>query len=155
MYHNACPAPAGARRPVVGDAFGECFFAIGTSPYAWRQHLDNRQPPPGRSWRYTDDTEMAMAIVDVLDRHGAIDQDDLAAAFARRYARDDRRGYGGMAHRILQEIGAGRPWREAAASVRRRRLAGQRRRDARRAARRVLRRRTWPSWSNRRAARPR
>jgi ADP-ribosylglycohydrolase len=98
----------------VGDAFGECFFAIGTDPYAWEQHLTHRQPPPGRTWRYTDDTEMALAILDVLERHGEIDQDELAEAFARRYARDDRRGYGGMAHRILQEIGAGRPWQEAA-----------------------------------------
>src|SRR6478735_5674033 len=82
----------------VGDAFGECFFAIGTDPYAWQQHLDNREPPIGR-WRYTDDTEMALTILEVLGRHQRIDQDDLAETFARRYARDDRRGYGGMAHR--------------------------------------------------------
>ena len=100
----------------VGDAFGECFFAIATDPYAWQQHLANRQPPP-LGWRYTDDTEMALAIVEVLDRHRQIDQDDLAEAFARRYARDDRRGYGGMAHRILMELGAGRPWQRVSSEV--------------------------------------
>jgi ADP-ribosylglycohydrolase len=100
----------------VGDAFGECFFAIGTDPYAWQQHLANRESPVGR-WRYTDDTEMALAIVEVLERHQQIDQDDLAEAFARRYARDDRRGYGGMAHRILMEIGAGRPWQKVSSGV--------------------------------------
>ena len=34
---------------------------------------------------YTDDTVMAMGIVEVLDRLGAIDQDTLARVFARRY----------------------------------------------------------------------
>jgi ADP-ribosylglycohydrolase len=100
----------------VGDAFGECFFAIGTDPYAWQQHLANREPPVGR-WRYTDDTEMALAILEVLERHQRIDQDDLAETFARRYACDDRRGYGGMAHRILMELGAGRPWQAVSSAV--------------------------------------
>ena len=100
----------------VGDAFGECFFAIGTDPYAWQQHLANREPPDGR-WRYTDDTEMALAILEVLERHQQVDQDDLAETFARRYARDDRRGYGGMAHKILMELGAGRPWQTVSSAV--------------------------------------
>jgi ADP-ribosylglycohydrolase len=56
---------------------------------------------------------MAAVLVDVLDRHHAVDQDALAGAFARRYAEDDRRGYGGTAHGILMAIGAGEPWQTA------------------------------------------
>ena len=96
----------------VGDAFGQCFFAYGTDPYVWNHRLASREIPPGQ-WVYTDDTEMALGICEVLNRHGRIDQDDLAGTFARRYARDDRRGYGGMAHRILMEIRAGVAWRDA------------------------------------------
>jgi ADP-ribosylglycohydrolase len=60
---------------------------------------------------------MALAILEVLARHQRIDQDDLAETLARRYARDDRRGYGGMAHRILMEIGADRPWQKVSSEV--------------------------------------
>ena len=45
-------------------------------------------------WRYSDDPIMAMAIVDVLAAHSAIDQDALATAFAKRFERDPERGYG-------------------------------------------------------------
>jgi ADP-ribosylglycohydrolase len=100
----------------VGDAFGQCFFAYVTDAYVWEQRLVNRQQPPGK-WIFTDDTVMAIGILEVLARHQRIDQDDLAETFARQYARDDRRGYGGTAHRILHEIGAGVPWREASSAV--------------------------------------
>jgi len=45
-------------------------------------------------WETTDDTEMAIAIVDVLRRHEGIDEDRLAEAFAARFAADPSRGYG-------------------------------------------------------------
>jgi ADP-ribosylglycohydrolase len=45
----------------VGDAFGECLFE---DP----QGIDLRLLPRPR-WLTTDDTEMAIAIVDVLERH--------------------------------------------------------------------------------------
>jgi ADP-ribosylglycohydrolase len=41
----------------------------------------------------------------------------LAETFARRYAWDDRRGYGGTAHGILRAIGGGQSWTEAAPAV--------------------------------------
>jgi ADP-ribosylglycohydrolase len=90
----------------VGDAFGECLFED-------QQGIDLRLLPPPR-WITTDDTEMAIAIVDVLSRHGGIDEDRLATAFARRHARDPYRGYGPGAREILSEINAGRHWREVA-----------------------------------------
>ena len=68
------------------------------------------EPPP---WRYTDDTEMAIAIVETLGARGSIDQDALALAFADRFARQPERGYGPVAYWILHRIGEGMPWQEA------------------------------------------
>lgn len=95
----------------VGDAFGQRFFG---SPAVVERLIASRVLPHA-PWRYTDDTEMALAITDVLACHGTIDRDALARAFALRYVRNPTRGYGGTAHTILSEIAKGRPWREAAA----------------------------------------
>jgi ADP-ribosylglycohydrolase len=62
-------------------------------------------PPP---WPYTDDTEMALALVEVLSRRSRIEQDDLAGVFARRYRADPGRGHGGTAHGILEALAADR-----------------------------------------------
>jgi ADP-ribosylglycohydrolase len=98
----------------VGDAFGQCFFSLlNHIPFAQL----NERPLPAPPWMYTDDTIMACGIVEVLQRHGHIDQDDLAQTFARRFMADPDRGYGGMAKKILVEIYAGGDWRDAAASA--------------------------------------
>jgi ADP-ribosylglycohydrolase len=97
----------------VGDAFGEQFFV---NPAVVDQLITERALPRS-PWRYTDDTEMAAAIVDVLSQRGAIDQDLLAGAFARRWSQEPDRGYGSGAIRILHEITLGTPWREAARSA--------------------------------------
>jgi ADP-ribosylglycohydrolase len=93
----------------VGDAFGERFFV---APEAVEQLIEARALPQA-PWTYTDDTEMATAIVDVLDEHGGIVQDALASAFARRYWRESHRGYGAGAHKILGALCEGVPWRTA------------------------------------------
>ncbi len=95
----------------VGDAFGERFFA----PSARR--LVEARAVPNSPWPYTDDTVMALAIAEVLDRHGRIEQDDLATVFARRYFEGPNRGYGAIAHEILQAIGRRVHWRTAAGSA--------------------------------------
>src|SRR5262249_13585106 len=97
----------------VGDAFGERFFA---EPETVEHRIEGRGMPPG-PWRGTDDTAMAIAVVEILESHGAIDPDLLAAAFARRYGRDPARGYGGGAHRILQALVLGMPWAAASRLV--------------------------------------
>jgi ADP-ribosylglycohydrolase len=94
----------------VGDGFGECFF---TRPEVIERRLEHRDPPPP-PWIVTDDTLMALSIVRCLKRYGHIQQDALAAGFAREYARDPSRGYGGTAHGILRSIGEGISWRTAA-----------------------------------------
>ncbi|HZH14654.1 MAG TPA: ADP-ribosylglycohydrolase family protein [Archangium sp.] len=97
----------------VGDAFGECFFV---SP-AVAQTMVEERVLPREPWRYTDDTEMALAIVRVLEEHGRINQDALARLFGQRYRRNPRRGYGATAHDILQKIHLGLPWREVSSEV--------------------------------------
>ena len=95
----------------VGDAFGEWFFAPQAPVF-----FQTRQMPP-KPWRYTDDTAMAISILEVLQRFGYIDQDALAESFARRYVSEPHRGYGRTAQGILRAIAAGTPWTEAAGSV--------------------------------------
>jgi ADP-ribosylglycohydrolase len=97
----------------IGDAFGERFFA-NTRLLLGRR--DGVEHPPG-SWRTTDDTEMATAIVDVLALRGEVDPDLLARAFARRYARDSDRGYAAGAAGLLRRFGAGEDWRVASPSL--------------------------------------
>lgn len=89
----------------VGDAFGERFFRM---PLAVEPMIESRALPKP-PWRYTDDTEMALSVFEVLKTYGSIDQDELVALFSRRY--DPTRGYGATAGRILYEIGRGGSWR--------------------------------------------
>ncbi|HEX7653550.1 MAG TPA: ADP-ribosylglycohydrolase family protein, partial [Verrucomicrobiae bacterium] len=97
----------------VGDGFGECFF---TAPDTIERRLEHRQEPPG-PWFVTDDSIMALSITRTLNRYGFIEPNALAAAFAREYAREPHRGYGGTAHGILQAIGQGVSWEVAAGRV--------------------------------------
>lgn len=71
-------------------------------------------PPP---WPYTDDTEMALGIVEVLRRQGCIEQDDLADIFAHRYGLNLYRGYGARAYSVLEAIGDGESWQTASGSI--------------------------------------
>ena len=91
----------------VGDAFGQCFFQQGDGD----NHLGAGELPPA-PWFFTDDTLMALSVVDQLARHGRIEQDELALDFAARYDYD--RAYGPSMHRVLARIGNGEPWRAVA-----------------------------------------
>jgi ADP-ribosylglycohydrolase len=91
----------------VGDAVGAQFFVPGTTI----GDLDGSQVTD-RAWPWTDDTEMACCLVDVLRRYDHVHQDALAAAFAERF--DPYRGYGGGAVVLLRNIRNGTAWRAAA-----------------------------------------
>lgn len=101
----------------VGDAFGERFFV---SPQTVDALIEARAMP-APPWPWTDDTAMALSVVEVLGHHRGIDREALARAFAKRYWAEPARGYGAGAHRILQAICEGGGWRDAAATV----FAGQ------------------------------
>src|SRR5690348_2294068 len=87
----------------VGDAFGQRFFGSGSAS------IESRRMPPS-PWRWTDDTAMALGIMEELHRLGHIDRDALAGVFARRWHEQPARGYGAGAHRILEAIHQGAPW---------------------------------------------
>ncbi len=91
----------------VGDAFGGQFF----KPPDQLRHL-----PPG-PWPYSDDTEMALSVISILDRHGRIDSKELAISFTKRYQADPYRGYGLTLRRVLEDIAENIPWEEAARRV--------------------------------------
>ena len=91
----------------LGDAFGERFFV---HPAAVDALIAERALPAKAEWTWTDDTAMAISVVEELAAHGEIDRDALAARFARAYELDPRRGYGPGAHRILSAIQEGYLW---------------------------------------------
>lgn len=92
----------------VGDAVGE---SLNYQSYRCRELTDFSAFRPG-TLRYTDDTEMALAIYETLERLGGIDEEVLAWAYSTRYRNDPDRGYGKMARHILQQICDGSPWRD-------------------------------------------
>jgi ADP-ribosylglycohydrolase len=97
----------------LGDAFGDRLFfdnysfqrSLAEEPFA------DRRLPGGR-WTYTDDTQMALSVVETLARHGRIDQDALARSFGARFERG--RGYGAAMYDLLPQLRAGVPWQSAA-----------------------------------------
>ncbi|OIP37827.1 MAG: hypothetical protein AUK47_13005 [Deltaproteobacteria bacterium CG2_30_63_29] len=97
----------------VGDAFGERFFG---PPGEAIRRIVAREVPMA-PWRWTDDTAMALSIVDVLAEHGRVDQDALSDTFTARYRAEPWRGYGGGARRLLQRVDAGAHWSVVAPSL--------------------------------------
>lgn len=95
----------------VGDAFGERFFVHPSSVGL----LIGERALPAPPWRYTDDTQMALSIVETLARDGEIHQDHLASSFGKRY--DISRGYGPAMHQLLPAIRSRKHWSKAAQSL--------------------------------------
>ncbi|MFO0878865.1 MAG: ADP-ribosylglycohydrolase family protein [Gemmataceae bacterium] len=96
----------------IGDAFCAQFFRANV----YERYFATRTAPPG-PWSYTDDTEMGIGLVEVLVRHGRVDQEDLAQTLAERFVADIYRGYGPATHDILQGIHDGTAWRTLSYSV--------------------------------------
>jgi ADP-ribosylglycohydrolase len=92
----------------VGDAFGECFFV---HPNVAEGLIASRAIPD-QPWHYTDDTQMALSIIEVLRACGEINQERLAQSFADHY--EPGRGYGPGMHSLLRRIRAGADWQTAA-----------------------------------------
>jgi ADP-ribosylglycohydrolase len=97
----------------VGDALGETCFRT----HNWEAIQEDWHATARGPWPWTDDTAMALGIYEVLHEYGEIDKDALARRFAARYAAQPWRGYGAGAHRLLQQVGEGIDWRNAAECV--------------------------------------
>lgn len=91
----------------LGDGIGEMMFG---RPDRARDMIKQDQLPAG-PWWHTDDTEMAISIVEVLRLLGTIHQDSLAKQFAWRYQREPDRGYGSGARHQLRMMLEGADWR--------------------------------------------
>lgn len=92
----------------VGDAFGEV--------HSYRSDNVRRCVELGVSagpWWWTDDTAMAIGLMECLVRLGAVDETQLASVFAANFKREPDRGYGRMARMVLQAIAAGEDWQAA------------------------------------------
>jgi ADP-ribosylglycohydrolase len=94
----------------VGDAFGELFFTHSA-------HDSSLETLPMQPWRWTDDTHMALSIVETLEMHGQIDQDHLATRFAQRFSEEPFRGYARGAIHLLERVGQGTSWRQIAPAL--------------------------------------
>lgn len=97
----------------IGDAFGESFFGEQDEILQYIQ----AQKIPETTWEFTDDTVMAIAIFEQLEKNGAIIQDELVKAFVENHDKDVNRGYGATARRILREIGEGGDWKTISKGV--------------------------------------
>jgi len=64
--------------------------------------------------RYTDDTAMTIALAESLIEAGDLEEDHLAATFARHWRAEPWRGYGRGAFDLLQSLAAGASWRTLA-----------------------------------------
>lgn len=82
----------------VGDAFDESLFG----------------PREQVARRWTDDTAMALSVVEILERHATIDPDALADAFKRRWISDPDREYGQGTFELLTRLSRGAAWRPEA-----------------------------------------
>jgi ADP-ribosylglycohydrolase len=99
----------------VADAFGEQLLHVG--PQGRILALDHHIAPLHQKWMWTDDTAMALSIVETLAELGEIDIGALAFRFGERYHLESARGYGGAAHEILDAIYRGIPYATAARMV--------------------------------------
>lgn len=97
----------------IGDALGEM---LSYRYYEAAQMIREDSMLAG-PWFRTDDTEMAIAVVETLRLAGAVDQDTLAFLFARRFDADPDRGYGKMTRMQLRSVLQGESWRTASASA--------------------------------------
>ncbi|MFE3591264.1 ADP-ribosylglycohydrolase family protein [Streptomyces niveus] len=88
----------------LGDAFGERWFPLFRDRSRAYAEIKARVTPQESPWHWTDDTAMALAVQQVLDQGGFIDQDALALCFARTFDADQGRGYRHGMHILLPQL---------------------------------------------------
>ena len=110
-HHRLDRARLALRGLAAGDALGGFFEFAGSTA---RKRIAKRWLPDA-PWRWTDDTQMAGAVVATLRQGAGIDQDLLAAELAARYERG--RGYGMATRAVLSRQRRGADWRAEASGL--------------------------------------
>lgn len=90
----------------IGDALGEMLSTRAEHAF----ELADSDLLPNGPWLHTDDTEMAIAVVQTLAAAEQIHNDTLAMRFVQRYQLDPERGYGAGTRHQLQRMLAGASW---------------------------------------------
>lgn len=103
-----------AKASLVGLAIGDALGELLASQAQFVARMLTGNELPSGPWFHTDDTEMALSVVEVLQHHGFVEQEALARRFARRFEIDEHRGYGRMTRIQLREVLAGASWKTAA-----------------------------------------
>ncbi|WP_149037958.1 ADP-ribosylglycohydrolase family protein [Kitasatospora sp. MBT63] len=98
----------------LGDAFGDRWFHPRVDEDSVEYRTRTPRPAP---WPWTDDTAMALTLVEHLAEHGEVRPDGLARAFAARYTADPDRGYGPSMHQVLRQIDGGAHWHGVTSAV--------------------------------------
>jgi len=95
----------------VGDAYGAGFEYADprfvTKHNTLRGYVQNPRHPTLRPGSYTDDTQMTIAVAEMLTSGEPWTTSALAGRFVRAFKRDPRRGYAGRFYRLLCEISDG------------------------------------------------
>jgi len=91
----------------IGDGICEMMFSLPEQAY----DMIMQDVLPAGPWWHTDDTEMAISIVEVLRLLGSVHQDTLARQFMWRFNREPDRGYGSGARHQLTRMLDGAEWR--------------------------------------------
>jgi poly(ADP-ribose) glycohydrolase ARH3 len=101
----------------LGDGLGAPYEGMPADHVFWSfgPASDLVRNPDGDLLRYTDDTQMMIAVAESLVEHGEIIEDALAQAFVSHY--DPERGYGPGARRIIEAMAAGGDGRQLAATI--------------------------------------
>ncbi|WP_394833007.1 ADP-ribosylglycohydrolase family protein [Pendulispora rubella] len=90
---------------LLGDALGRPFEMMAGNDTRLAPALEAMLAGKGR-WRYSDDTQMMMAVAESLVRCGRVSGADILAALAANY--DPARGYGSGMRRALEAFRSGR-----------------------------------------------
>lgn len=92
----------------VGDAYGAGFEyadpAFVATHNTLRGYVQNPRHPTLRPGAYTDDTQMTIAVAEMLTSGEPWTTHALADKFVRAFHRDPRRGYAGRFYRLLCEV---------------------------------------------------
>ena len=97
----------------VGDEFSEAL----SYQHSRACDFESRTTLTPGALRYTDDTTMALGILECLSLFKTINQDALAWVFAKNFKSDPDHGYGKMTRQILTQLSEGGSWRTISASA--------------------------------------